>query len=166
MPMPGATVFPRSLSRRNLLLGSLALAVTAGCATARRVPAPTVLFVCEAGTVKSAIARELFRRRARERRIAVTAFSRGLKIEDHLSPALRQKLLAEGIDTGADAPQVLQPQDWRRADIVVAFNPLPPAIPPGKIRDWTDLPSMNDEYDRTRAMLGQRLEALLDEIAA
>ena len=166
MPMPGATHFSRSLSRRNLLLGSLAATLTAGCATARRAASPTVLFVCEFGTAKSAISRELFRRRARDRRIAVTTFSRGLKIEDHVSSLLRQRLAAEGINPAADTPKVLGPRDWRRAEIVIAFNPLPPEVPAAKVRDWTDLPSINDDYARTRAMLDQRLEALLDEIAA
>lgn len=153
-----------ALSRRNLIGSGLALLATGGCATLQNRRTPVVLFVCQFGTAKSAIAREVFRAHARQRGLAVTAFSRGLTIEDHVTPLLRENLAADGINPLADKPEVLQPRDWQRADVVVAFNPLPPAVPRGKVRDWTDLPSINDEYAKTRALMDQRLDALLVEL--
>jgi Low molecular weight phosphotyrosine protein phosphatase len=150
-------------SRRRVLIGSVATLLLAACASLPSQAPPKILFVCQFGTTKSAIARELFRRRARERSIAVTVISRGLTIEDHISATLRQRLAAEGIDPDADAPVVLQPQDWQDATLVVAFNPLPSAIPASKIRDWIDLPSLNESYAVARPLLDKRIEALLDE---
>ncbi len=152
-----------AINRRNLL-GMLAAVATAP-ALARTKP-PIVLFVCEYGTAKSAIARELFRRRARARGIDVTAFSRGLKLEDHISPPLRVKLDAEGIDTRRDGFAILRPKDVHRADIVVGFATLPRSFQPHELRDWSALPSVNDAWPAARADLDQRIEALLDDIAA
>lgn len=153
------------LSRRGALLAGLALVVVAQPAMSRPRPVPRVLFICQYGTAKSAIARELFRRRARQRGVAVAAFSRGLTLADHISPPLRQKLSADGIDPAADYATVLARRDWQYADLVVAFNPLPKDIRPTTLRDWSDLGSLNDDYANARPELDRRIEALLDAFA-
>jgi protein-tyrosine-phosphatase len=155
-----------NFSKRGTLIAGLASVMAAGCTSLRLGRQPVVLFVCEYGTAKSAIARELFRRKIKERGAAVEAFSRGLKIEDHVSPQLKSRLASEGIDTLRDVPTILQRADWERASVVVAFNPLPPAVPRTKMRDWTDLPSVNDDYTNAMAILDRRLVALLDELVA
>jgi protein-tyrosine-phosphatase len=127
---------------------------------------PVVLFICEFGTAKSAIARELFRKRAKERGIDVTAFSRGLQIEDHVSPPLKAKLDAEGIDTRRDGFAVLASKDVRAADMVITFATLPAAYQPRELLDWTALPSVNDAWPAARADLDKRIDRLLDTIAA
>ncbi len=153
----------RNWSRRGFIVAALAVSATADAkAPAHRMP--HILFVCQYGTAKSAIAREVFRRRARERGLAVSAISRGLTIEDHISPPLRQRLLADGVDPSSDAPQILAPKDWRQADILVAFNLLPNSVKPAKMLDWTDMPSFNDDYDNAIATLDRRIDDLLDEI--
>lgn len=119
---------------RRIFLASGAMLVIPGVASAR-VRVPSVLFVCQAGTAKSAIARELLRKRARERRIAITAFSRGLVIEDHVSMSLRQRLDADAIDPRRDDFKLLSASDLRNADIVVSFTPLPPAYRFYKVED-------------------------------
>ncbi len=166
MPVP-ISEFPEpaasAISRRAMVLSGLAASLLSACAAPRRAQ-PVVLFICQFGTAKSAIARELFRRRIAQRQLAITAFSRGLTIEDHMTPALRASLAADGINPEVERAQVLQTRDWQRATVVVAFNPLPAAVPRAKVRDWTDLPSITDDYAHTRALLDQRLEALLDEL--
>ena len=153
------------LSRRSALLSGLALVVVAQPAMSRTRKVPRVLFICQYGTAKSAIARELFRRRARQRGVAVTAFSRGLTLADHISPPLHQTLSADGIDPATDRATVLARRDWQHADLVVAFNPLPKDVRPANLRDWTDLGSLNDDYAHARPDLDRRIEALLDSIA-
>jgi arsenate reductase (thioredoxin) len=149
------------VNRRALLFGLTAVVATG----ARAAPPPRVLFICQFGTAKSAIAREFFRRRARERGVAVATFSRGLTLEDHISPSLGAALRGEGIDPAHDRPQVLARRDLRAADIVVFFNPLPPSLGPVAALDWTALPSVNENWPQARADLTQRIDALLDEIA-
>ncbi len=154
-----------NINRRAILAmsGMLMAAPVLGRAAPRP---PVVLFVCEFGTAKSAIARELFRKRARERGIAVTAFSRGLKIEDHISPSLKQRLDAEGIDSRRNGFAVLASKDVRAADIVVTFATLPAGYRPHTLFDWAALPSVNDAYPTARADLDRRIDGLLDAIIA
>jgi len=151
-------------SRRRLIVASLAVSASAIAKTSPH-KVERVLFICQFGTAKSAIAREVFRRRALERGITTTAFSRGITLADHISPPLRKILSAEGIDPGADAAQVLSPADLQHADIVVAFTPLPAAAKLADLRDWSDMLSFNDDYSNARPMLNKRIDDLLDSIA-
>ncbi len=159
LPSTGALPF----SRRRFLGAASVSVIVAACSTVPESQRETVLFVCEFGTAKSVIAREMFRRRAASRKIAVSAFSRGLRIEDHITPELRQNLVADGIDPYSEPFKVLQPQDWQRASVVVAFNPLPDVVPKSKVRDWSDVPSVVSQYPAARAVLERRIDALLDE---
>jgi arsenate reductase (thioredoxin) len=147
------------VSRRGVLLGLAAVVATGASA-----PPPRILSICQFGTAKSAIAREFFRRRARERGISVSAFSRGLAIADHISPPLKAALRGEGIDPAHDRARILAQRDLRAADIVVFFAPLPTALTPVTARDWASLPSVNDNWPQARADLVRRIDALLDEL--
>ncbi len=124
-----------------------------------------ILFVCQFGTVKSALARELLRHRAADRGINVTVASRGITPEPHLSPAVRNQLAAERIDVDRDAVQKLTRADMKAANIVVIFNALPAAMGDVPVRDWSDTPSVNDAYPLARAELDRRIDLLLDDIA-
>jgi len=154
------------IGRRGVLLSGLAAfaLLTLSRPAIATENAPRVLFVCQAGTVKSAIARELFRRRALERGIAVTAFSRGITPEEHVSPELRERLVADGIDSTRDGLLKLTREDLEAADIVVVFNALPETLARSDALDWTASPSMNDSYSLARADLDRRIESLLDSI--
>jgi len=152
-------------NRRRLCRMAAALAFSGVLAVPVRAQAPkTVLFVCQAGTVKSAIARELFRARAAQRRIDVRAISRGLKPEDHVSAALKAHLVADRIDTTREPVQALDQAALDHADIVVLFDPLPANLARPDARDWTATPSMNDRYDQARAFMIERIDALLEEL--
>lgn len=155
------------LGRRDFVASVvLAVALTAaGCAVQPVVKPPKILFVCQAGTAKSAIAREIFKKRAQERGIAVDVFSRGLVIEDHLSPALKENLRSNKIDTNAEPALALQPRDWAAADILVRFNPLPASVQHKDVRDWTDVPSVNDDYANAKRIMDKRIDELLNELA-
>jgi protein-tyrosine-phosphatase len=155
------------MARRQFLTASLLVTATfvTGCATQPASSPPKILFVCQYGTAKSAIAREIFRQRAKQRGIAANAFSRGITLEDHISTGLLKNLRADGIDSTADPAQVLARKDWEAADILVKFNPLPSSVDHRNIRDWTDVPSVSDDYANARRVLNERIDALLDEIA-
>jgi len=156
------------LGRRAFLVG-LTLATTAtfgrpAAAKSSDRPPLRVLFVCEAGTVKSAVAREVFRARAAARGIRVTAFSRGIAPAEHVSPALRQHLIADDIEPTRDGVNMLTQADLKAADVIVVFNRLPENLKARHVLDWSALPSMNDTYPQARAYLDLRIDALLDTI--
>lgn len=153
-----------NLTRRAAVLGlALAAAIPAPALAQRR---PRVLFVCRFATVKSATARELLRKLARERGVAVAVRSRGITPVDHLPPATRQRLIQDyGIDPAAEAPRALRQADLDWADTVILFDPLPANLHKPGVLDWTDQPSMLDRFDASMAYLAAHVAALLDRLA-
>lgn len=172
--LPSATILPLTLdpgtghawSRRTALgLIAAAMAVPAGAAATTSPRPPLVLFVCQAGTVKSAIARELYLKRAGQRSIPAAAFSRGIAPADHLSPELARRLAAKGIDLARQAAQQLTQADLDRADLVILFDPLPAGLKVRAVRDWTAQPGFNDAFDQAWPWLESHVERLLDELS-
>jgi protein-tyrosine-phosphatase len=125
-----------------------------------------VPFICQAGTVKSPVARELFRRRAAERGVGVAVQSRGIAPEDHMTDKLLAAARADGIDPKSEPAQALTLEDLRAADIIIYFNRPAEASGFPEALDWTDVPSMNDDYPETRAMILERSEAILERLAS
>jgi hypothetical protein len=153
-------------SRRAALAGAAWL--LSGCASGEAESAGRVdvLFVCQYGTVKSAIAREHFRRMAAARAQNFRAQSRGISPEQHVSPRLAADLAAEGLDIRAEPIRTLSAEDLVAADVIVVFDALPAQFGSWPVRDWSDLPSMNADYSAARGILLVRLGALLEELAS
>jgi protein-tyrosine-phosphatase len=149
-------------SRRTLILGAVAAALIGNQSPKRP---PRVLFVCEHGTVKSPIARELMRRRAAERGLAVWVRSRGVAPEEGGTPELAAALAADRIDPKREPLQKLRKSDFGWADIIVHFHPVPFNASGKKLRDWGATPSPNRHYDESMASLTRAIDALLDELA-
>ncbi len=152
------------MSRRAALIGAASLAASCASPTGTSAEPTRVLFVCQYGTVKSAIAREQFRRLAATRGILVHVQSRGISPEDHISPALSEALAADGLDIRGEPIRALSTSDLACADIIVAFDSLPVRLGAWSVRDWSDVPSMNANYGAARAVLLERLNVLMAEI--
>lgn len=155
-----------ALSRRTAILASLSALAMSGPLRAGPRRTPRVLFVCQKGTVKSAIGRELLRDKARARGIAVKARSRGIQPKEGATPETRLALARDGIDTRREPLRRLAAGDARWADIVIAFDPLPFAVPGAEVRDWSGTPSVNAEYVAAIAAIAARVDSLLDQLAA
>ena len=158
------TTFPSAtLKRRTVLGGVLALATAAvadaGC------PRPAVLFVCPAGTVKSAIARETFKAQAAKAGLAVDVRSRGVEVQDHMSPQLVAELNADHINPAAERAQKLGASDLWPGQIVVAFDDAGQDPRLAGARTW-DVPSFNENYPAAKAALAVRVADLVSELKA
>jgi len=149
-------------SHRRAVLGGLAVAGLAPTAYGACSP-PRVLFVCPAGAVKSAIAREALKAKASRRGVAVAVQSRGVQPQDHMTPVLAASLAADGIDPKAEPVRTFSRADLAGADIVVAFDEAADDPRLRGARRW-DVPSFRD-YPAARAALFARLDALLDELS-
>ena len=132
-------------------------AFAAGC------PPTRVLFVCPSGTVKSAIAREVLRARVSATGLPATVVSRGLKPEDHISPALAANLRADHVDPSREPALTLTAADVAAADIVIAFDDAASSPLLRGARAWRT-PSWNADYAAAKADLSTRLDALTAEL--
>ena len=148
---------------RRMVVAGLSLLASPALAKAKPCPPPRVLFVCPAGTVKSAIAREYLKRTAAKQGVAVQVQSRGVHPEDHVSPELAVRLRAEGIDPAAEPLRSLAPADITGADIVIAFDEAAQAPGMSAARSWS-IPSWNSDFERAKAALLVQIEALLGEL--
>ena len=82
----------RMLSRRSFV-ATLCATVAAGAGVPPvKGSSPRILFVCQFGSVKSAIARELLKRRAAELHVDLNVSSRGITPEEHFPAPLKAKL--------------------------------------------------------------------------
>jgi hypothetical protein len=147
---------------RRAFVASLGATLSMPLVAAPLTPsAPRILFVCQFGTVKSAIARELLKRRAAERHVTLAVTSRGITPEKHLPAAIKNKLQREHIDPAAQPLRKLSQADLDAADRVIIFDKLPAGLRAGAIEDWTDLPSIVNDYAEARAALDRRIDALV-----
>jgi hypothetical protein len=150
---------PETFTRR----AAVALVLVAATPAAAACRAPRVLFVCPAGTVKSAIARELLTRKAAAEVVAVDIRARGLSVEDHVTPALAARLKADGIDASSAPAEALQAGDVRWADVVVAFDEAANSTLLGAKQIWRT-PSWLSDYEAARRDMEIRLDGLLAEL--
>jgi protein-tyrosine-phosphatase len=152
------------LNRRSMLFAAIAVALVPGTAySAPHIP-PRILFVCQFGTVKSPIARELLKRRAAERGLAVKVAARGITPQHHMTPDLLARLERDGINPSAEPLRKLRANDIAAADLVIAFDRLPANFRPRRFEDWSDLPSIVNDYDHARPILDARIERILQSL--
>jgi len=123
-----------------------------------------VLFVCPAGSVKSAIAREELKQRAKLRNIPVKAESRGIHPENHISSLLAERLKRDGINPLADPLQRFTPADAQQADIVIAFDDAAGAPGLEKARRWR-VAAWNSQYDDAKSDTLENVDRLLHELS-
>ena len=154
---------PPILTLPSRRLVALALLWAPAAASAAPCPLTTVLFVCPAGAVKSAIARETLKARVAQAGLAVRVQSRGLHLEDHVSPGLAENLRADGINPAAEPAQELQTSDVRQADIIIAFDEAAQAPAFANARTW-DIPSWNSDYAGAKAALAKHMDGLVAEL--
>lgn len=151
-------------TRRAVLLGGC-FVICESSAWASPPTVPRILFVCQYGSVKSPIAREMLRLRARAREVVVSTFSRGITPEAHLPPAIAARLLAKGIDPAREGLHRLTPGDLQAADVTVLFNPLPGNMHAARSLDWTSVPSVLNAFPAALGEIERRVDLLLDLIA-
>src|SRR5436190_3664077 len=101
-----------TFDRRSLLIAAfLAAILPRGTWASPSLRTPRILLVCQFGTVKSPVARELLKRRAAQRGIQLAVTSRGITPQDHITPDLMKRLAADDINPAAQPLRKLSKRD-------------------------------------------------------
>jgi hypothetical protein len=125
---------------------------------------PTVLFVCEHGSVKSLLAKLLFEQAAAREGLAVSAASRGTVPDAAVPGWMRTALERDGFDIGLWNPTAVSEEDIRGARLVVTFDvSLPSRVDTG-IERWDGLPAVSKDYVAGRDAIAARVERLVAEL--
>ena len=133
---------------------------------AQRAAPPTVLFVCEHGTVRSLIAKVYFEKYAAEAGLDMQAVSRGTRADSALPAFMVQGLAADRIALGSWRPQTLQPLDLKSASLVVSFDVPTEATATATVPriEVNGLPSVSANYEVGRDAIKQRVRQLVDSL--
>ena len=127
---------------------------------------PTVLFVCEHGTVRSLLAKVFFEQYAAEAGLRMQAVSRGTKADSSVPAWMQQGLDADHIALGNWRPRTLVPADLASASYIVSFD-VPSAATAGARaprEQWDGLPSVSKDYASGREAIRTRVRALVDSL--
>ena len=143
------------------------LAGMVAAADAGQAERPTVVFVCEKGSVKSLMAASLFNRLAREQGIDVDAVSRGVAPDPAVPPPIERALAGDGFDVRGFKPQQLTKADAAGALQVVALgvDVAPVVRSLATVRRWDAIPPASTDYAKARDALMAEIRKLLDEMA-
>lgn len=128
---------------------------------------PTVVFVCEHGSVKSLVAIEHFAPLAGAAHLDLRAISRGTKPDSVVPAIVRSGLAADGFDVSAFRPRQFSPEDLTSAILVVALDAdVDPVVRERvPVIRWDGLPAVTENYGRARAAIVSRVRALVDSLA-
>jgi arsenate reductase (thioredoxin) len=129
---------------------------------------PMILFVCEHGVGRSALAAAYFDRVARRRGLSHRAqFRYSGDLDPALPPTVLAGLAADGFDTRLMTPAAITAADLGAAERVVVMGCSLPARPlfADKFVDWQDIPAPTADYGAARDEICARVEALIASLA-
>lgn len=129
--------------------------------------AQQVLFVCEHGAAKSVFAGSYFNAVAQREGLNARAVARGVDPDENIVERIRAEADAAGFPLCAARPVQLTRDDVTLADVVVAFDLQSPELETqGPHESWDGLPSLKQEFERGRAAIMSRVDALVAEMKA
>ncbi|MCH9651176.1 MAG: hypothetical protein K0U98_23330 [Deltaproteobacteria bacterium] len=150
----------------GLVLG-LYSASGVAAANSDQATTPSVVMVCEHGTVKSLIAAKLFDQEASQRGLALRAVSRGMHPDEAVPAKIAKALENDGFDISGFDPEKLSKPDVTGSLRVVAIGADLAATgdgAPSPILRWDDVPPASVDYEASKASLLAHIQALLDEL--
>lgn len=124
-----------------------------------------IVFICEHGSAKSVVAAAHFNRLAALRRLPFRAVARGTRPDEAMAPAALAGLRQDQLEPADARPVRLAPSDLEGARQVIAFSELPDEFEHAGVEIWT-VPPVSGDYAAARDAIVQRLQDLLDELAA
>jgi len=143
---------------------ALALLACLSCKAAQEPPTE-VLFVCEHGAAKSAIAAAYFNELAGAQRVRAHAIARGVDPQDAPSVATVAGLREDRLPLGpaGEAPLALTEADLATANELVVFDCSEPPMRALAARGtcWDDVPLVGAGYGRARDSIRDHLDALM-----
>ena len=128
---------------------------------------PTILFICEHGAAKSAIAAAYFDKLAKERGLSYRAVFRGTNPDSKLAPAAEKGLAQDGLNTQGWKPQLVSKKDMNDASAIVTLGCALPGkeAVAEKVTDWTGVPSVSENYAAARDHIVQKVQSLVNDLA-
>jgi protein-tyrosine-phosphatase len=135
--------------------------------TAQHQADGTVVFVCEHGSAKSVVAAAHFNRIAEHQGLPYHAIARGLSPDSAIPEQISRGLASDGLDVTGWTPAKASEAELMAAVRVVTLScQLPAKVPRERQIDWTDFPSITENYGAGRDAIVARVRQLAADLAA
>lgn len=151
---------------RVLLLALLSIAAPAFAQSKNpdRLAPAKIVFVCEHGAAKSVIAAAQFNKLAAERGLNYRAIARGVNPDPEFAAKAVTGMKAESLAVPAGKPTLVQDADVADAAKVVTLGCQLPTKKTA-VTDWSDIPSVSEDYSAASKVIRGHVEALVDSLA-
>jgi len=125
----------------------------------------SILFVCEHGAARSAIAAAYFNKIAKEKGVNYEAHFKGTDPQDSLTVATRRGLVRDGFNIAKMKPTLISESDINQSAQVIVFDcKLPTNINPKNLILWDGIPPISDSYDIARDQIEVKVRALVNQL--
>ena len=126
----------------------------------------TILFICEHGAARSTIAAAYFNKLAKEQGLNYRAVFRGITPDSVVGPAAQKGLIKDGFDVNGWKPLPVTKHDTESAYRVVTLDCLlPEKYNVTKSTQWTNIPSISENYNIARDSIAKKVQALIVELS-
>lgn len=125
---------------------------------------PTVLFVCEHGAARSAIASAYFNRIAGEKSLDYVAIFRGTDPDTVLTSGTAAGLTRDGFDVRGYNPMKVTLADLEGASKIVTFDCRIPFDSDKPVTAWNGIPPISKDYEVAREEIVTKFRELIREL--
>ena len=123
----------------------------------------TIVFVCEHGGARSAIASVYFNKMAKEQNLQYRSIFRGITPDSTISQATRRGLDADGFETAALSPVALTSNDIGPSTLLISLDCKPPTSY-HTTKEWSGIPAISTDYAVARDEIVKHLNQLIGEL--
>ena len=123
----------------------------------------TIVFVCEHGGARSAIASVYFNKMAKEQNLQYRSIFRGITPDSTISQATRKGLDADGFETAALSPVALTSNDIGPSTLLISLDCKPPTSY-HTTKEWSGIPAISTDYAVARDEIVKHLNQLIGEL--
>lgn len=123
----------------------------------------TIIFVCEHGGARSAIASLYFNKMVRDHHLPYRSAFRGLTPDSVITKETRGGLMKDGFETASLTPIALSMQDVNTNTLLISLDCTIPTSYP-RFRAWTGIPAISSDYELARREIVSHLDQLIVEL--
>jgi len=124
----------------------------------------TILFVCEHGAGRSAIAASYFNKKAENQKLEYSAIFRGLEAQEALGASTKVGLIKDSVDVTNLTPSNLSKNDAEDAYMVITLDCTLPANFKNANLQWTGIP-MDGNYEISKNRIALKVDSLITVIS-
>ncbi len=123
-----------------------------------------VLFICEHGAAKSAIATAYFNKLSKEKNLNYKAIFRGINPDTSLSSGTKKGLLQDGFDIKDWKPQLVTQHDINNAVEIITLGCDSSIDIEKHVHAWNGIPPVNKDYQEARNQIIDKVTIFIKEL--